>query len=103
MASGMEESFIVFLRDVLSEIENQIVIAYGPGRQMHARISAMRMAGGVDYRDAEAQTVAVQWEFEDMDKALRWESGEFSHVAQLCEEAFGQQVMIFTSVFEVIE
>ncbi len=68
-----------------------------------ACLTAMREAGGVDYRQAEAQTVAFQVEFESADAARAWSRERFASLAAAFEEAFGPQAMVFTSIFEKLE
>lgn len=94
MERELEEKFIAWVRRELAETEIHA------GRQ--ARITAMREAGGVDYRQAEAQSVAYQVEFDSIDEARRWSSEKFSTLAARFEEAFGPQAMVFTSIFEVV-
>lgn len=64
------------------------------------RVSAMREAGGVDYREAEAQTVAFQVEFHTIEEARLWNARKFSTLAAEFEEAFGPDAMVFVSMFE---
>lgn len=68
-----------------------------------ACLTAMREAGGVDYRQAEAQTVAFQVEFESAEAARTWSRERFASLAAAFEEAFGPQAMVFTSIFEKLE
>lgn len=63
-------------------------------------LSAMREAGGVDYRDAEAQTVALQVEFDTVPEALEWRETGFMRLAEGFAAKFGPEAMVFTSVFE---
>ncbi len=65
-----------------------------------ARLSAMRMAGGIDYRHAEAQSVAFQQEFPSIEGAQAWIDGPLAQVAADFERDFGPQAMVFTSIFE---
>lgn len=65
-----------------------------------SRISSMRMAGGVDYRQAEAQTVAWQTEFPTLDAAREWSAGHFATIAAEFELHFGPEAMVFTSIFK---
>lgn len=69
-------------------------------RGRRVRMSAMREAGGVDYRQAEAQSVAFQVEFESIEDARKWSREALPSVAARFEERFGPQAMVFTSVFE---
>lgn len=67
------------------------------------QVSAMREAGGVDYRQAEAQSIALQMRFEDIAAARLWGRGKFATLGARFEEKFGPQAMVFTSIFEVID
>ncbi|MDE6391725.1 MAG: DUF4286 family protein [Muribaculaceae bacterium] len=71
-------------------------------RGRRVRLSAMREAGGVDYRQAEAQSVAFQVEFDSIEEARKWSREALPTVAARFEEHFGPQAMVFTSVFEEI-
>lgn len=64
------------------------------------RVSAMREAGGIDYRHAEAQSVAFQTEFESMDAARAWSASAFADLAVAFDEEYGPQAMVFVSMFE---
>ncbi len=66
------------------------------------RVSAMREAGGVDYREAEGQTVAFQVEFERIEEARKWGREVFATLASRFEERFGPQALVFTSIFEEV-
>lgn len=72
------------------------------GDMRNPRLSAMREAGGVDYRQAEAQSVAFQCEFDSLGKARLWSAGRFAELAALFEEKFGPEAMVFTSLFEIL-
>ena len=69
---------------------------------LNPRVSAMREAGGVDYRQAEAQSVAFQLEFPTLETARDWSSRKFGPLAAEFAEAFGPNAMAFTSLFETI-
>lgn len=88
-----EVEFVTWLRGRLAEL---------PVTMRGLRITAMREAGGVDYREAEAQTVAMQLEFGSADEARRWSASHFGGLAAAFEERFGPQALVFTSIFEVI-
>lgn len=88
-----EEEFVAWLRGGLPRL----------GALANVRLTSMREAGGVDYREAEAQSVALQSEFATVEAARRWSVTEFASFASRFEEAFGPQAMVFTSIFEVIE
>ena len=70
------------------------------GAGLRPALSAMREAGGIDYRDAEAQTVAFQMEFDDIESARRWGRECFADLAAAFEKDFGPNAMVFTSLFE---
>lgn len=72
------------------------------GELRDPRLSAMREAGGVDYRQAEAQSVAFQCEFASIGEARLWSAGRFAELAALFEERFGPEAMVFTSLFEIL-
>lgn len=63
-------------------------------------LSAMREAGGVDYREAEAQTIAYQREFTTIGAARLWGRERFAALASAFAEKFGPEAMVFTSIFE---
>ena len=84
-------------RPFLSWLEGELA-----GSPVKPRVSVMREAGGVDYRHAEAQTVAVQWECPTLEAGRRWRDGGFSELAAKAESVFPAQLMIFTSIFKVI-
>lgn len=67
-----------------------------------ARVTAMREANGVDYREAEGQTVAFQLEFSSIEEARKWGSEVFAPLAARFERGFGPQAFVFTSIFEVV-
>ena len=104
MEREMEEKFVSWLR---SELEAAGITGGKAGQEsggcaLHPRISAMREAGGVDYREAEAQSVAFQVEFPTVGEAKAWNRDVFSTLAARFEEKFGPQAMVFTSIFEEI-
>lgn len=73
------------------------------GELINPRLSAMREAGGVDYREAEAQSIAWQVEFANIEAAKEWSARHFAGIAARFEEHFGPDAMVFTSYFEQIE
>lgn len=86
------------------EMPSAMPMGYGRnGWDYGLQVSAMREAGGVDYRQAEAQSVSVQMRFADIAAARLWARGKFASLAARFEEAFGPQGMVFTSIFEVLE
>ena len=96
MEREREDSFVDWLRGEIVRMENV------SGSLAGKRVTAMREAGGVDYREAEAQSVAFQAEFENVEAARKWSGDVFSTTAARFEEKFGPQVMVFTSIFEVL-
>ena len=66
------------------------------------RISALRDANGVDYAEAEAHTVAVQWEFNTLAEARVWRDSSLAEMVGQLKEAFGTELMVFTSIFELL-
>lgn len=94
MESHKEQEFVSWLR---KEIE-----LHGLGDMPGLRVSAMREAGGVDYHQAEAQSVAFQLEFATVEHARRWGQDVFPMIASRYESQFGPQALVFTSVFEVL-
>lgn len=66
------------------------------------RVSAMREAAGVDYRQAEAQSVAFQTEFDTLDEARLWSKSIFAQIADEFQKEFAPQALIFTSLFEAL-
>lgn len=66
------------------------------------RLTAMREAGGIDYTQADAQSMAFQCEFESREDARRWAAEKLAPVAAAFEEMFGPQAMVFASMFETI-
>lgn len=98
-----EEEFVGWLRGKLGGLQaSEAEAAAGAEVLPGLRITAMREAGGVDYREAEAQTVAMQLEFGSADEARRWSAANFGAIAAAFEEQFGPQALVFTSIFEVI-
>lgn len=104
MEREMEEEFVSWLR---AELDAAGITGGTSGQEsggcaLHPRMSAMREAGGVDYREAEAQSVAFQVEFPTVGEAKAWSRDVFSTIAARFEEKFGPQAMVFTSIFEEI-
>lgn len=66
------------------------------------RVSAMREAGGISHRQAEAASVAFQVEFDDIDRARTWGKEEFAALADAFSARFGADSMVFTSIFEIV-
>ena len=64
------------------------------------RVSAMREAAGVDYRQAEAQSVAFQTEFPTIEEARAWNKSVFVEIAEDFQKAFAPHAMVFHSIFE---
>jgi len=87
-----EEEFLTWIRAQIA--------ARGMGGGV---LSAMREAGGVDYREAESHTVAYQREFPSIGAARLWGRERFAPLAAAFEENFGPQAMVFTSIFERID
>lgn len=73
------------------------------GSLSNPRLSCMREAGGIDYRHAEAQSVAFQTEFSDIEQAHAWSESKFASLAANFEEKFGPQAMVFVSIFEAMD
>ncbi len=89
-----EGEFVRWLRGELAGLG----LADAPG----ARVTAMREAGGVDYREADGQTVAFQLEFQDIEAARKWGSDVFAPLSARFEKGFGPNALAFTSVFEMV-
>lgn len=70
---------------------------------LNPRLSTMREAGGLDYQQAEAQSVAFQLEFPDFGTASLWRADRFEPVAKEFAEHFGPNAMTFCSIFEQID
>lgn len=94
MKREREGEFVVWINSKLAQMDFRDWKASGPA------LSAMREAGGVDYCKAEAQTVAFQVEFPDVESARRWSRERFADLAAAFDEAFGPDAMVFTSLFE---
>lgn len=78
-------------------------IAFGDSKApADPKLSAMREAGGVDYRKAEAQTVAFQVMFRTIEEARSWSKTVFADIAARFEEKFAPQALVFTSIFELL-
>lgn len=99
MERDAEADFLAWLRSCCEKINWE----HEPGAPTALRVSAMREAGGVDYRQAEAQTVAFQLEFHTIEDAKKWSAQRFSSIAAEFEEKFGPQAMVFVSLFESLE
>ena len=98
MEREREGEFIDWLRGLVAGEESFAESLRG----RRVRLSAMREAGGVDYRQAEAQSVAFQVEFDSIEETREWSREALPSVAARFEERFGPQAMVFTSVFEEI-
>lgn len=72
------------------------------GSGVNPRLSVMRMSGGVDYRQAEAQSIAYQLEFESRADAELWLASSLPDVAARFEERYAPNALIFNSIFESI-
>ena len=96
MEREKEEEVVTWLHGEIGKMEE------GNGALRGVRLTAMREAGGVDYRQAEAQTVAFQSEFDSVADARSWASHVFVSTAAAFEEKFGPQAMVFTSLFETV-
>lgn len=94
MEREREAEFVGWINSKLARMDYSLWKASG------AALSAMREAGGVDYREADAQTVAFQVEFADIEAARRWGRECFADLAAAFEEDFGPNAMVFTSLFE---
>lgn len=99
MARGREREFLAWLGPELRRLGADDAATAG----MSWRVTTMREAGGVDYRQAEAQTVAWQCEFPSIEAARAWGVDVFASVAARFEERFGPEAMVFTSIFETVE
>lgn len=71
------------------------------GGLVNPRISAMREAGGISHEHADAASVAFQSEFEDVPSALAWRERVFNPLAERFSSVFGEESMVFCSLFEV--
>lgn len=94
-----EAEFITWIR---ARIAGMTFTVNGAG-PLNPRLSAMREAGGVDYRHAEAQSIAFQVEFADIETARKWSAGVLADTVALFEGKFGPQAMAFASIFELVE
>lgn len=94
-----EEKFIAWLSG-----KKETLTAGAPGMDFPEapRLTSMRMAGGVDYRQAEAQSVAFQQEFPSAESARAWSEKILPEVASEFEARFAPHAMLFTSLFEII-
>ena len=66
------------------------------------RISALVEAGGRPAADDEPHTISLQWEFADLAGAKKWETEGFADFASVVADKFGERVMVFSSIFEII-
>ena len=89
MARGREREFLAWLGPELRRLGADDAATAG----MSWRVTTMREAGGVVYRQAEASTEA----------ARAWGADVFASVAARFEEKFGPEAMVFTSIFETVE
>ena len=85
MARGREREFLAWLGPELRRLGADDAATAG----MSWRVTTMREAGGVDYRQAEARPA--------------WGADVFASVAARFEEKFGPEAMVFTSIFETVE
>lgn len=95
-----ESEVILWLKGEIARMEKSSDAAMGEGR--NPRVSAMREAGGVSHEHADAASIAFQVEFPDMAAAKIWGERSFGKMADAFTAKFGQQTMVFTSLFEVI-
>ncbi|MCM1370069.1 MAG: DUF4286 family protein [Candidatus Amulumruptor caecigallinarius] len=73
------------------------------GNHSNSRLSAMREAGGTDWRHAEAHSIAWQTEFSSIRDAKKWSDEIFRPLAAEFEKHFAPNAIVFTSLFETIE
>ena len=88
--------------EVILWLKKEIAAPGHTGNGCNPRVSAMREAGGVSHKEAEAASIAYQVEFPDEKSAREWNRTIFSSLADAFILKFGQQTMVFTSLFEVI-
>lgn len=67
-----------------------------------AQLSSMRESGGVDYREAESQSVAFQTVHPSLEEAREWGKGVLAPVASRFEREFAPDGLMFTSLFQKI-
>ena len=92
-----EEAFVEWLRQIVAER-----VSYAESGPCRPVLTAMREAGGVDYRQAEAQTVAWQVQFDCIESARAWSASTLAGIGAAFEEKFGPNAMLFTSIFEIL-
>ena len=88
--------------DVILWLKKEIATPGFTDGGCNPRVSAMREAGGVNHKEAEAASIAYQVEFPDEKTARNWSMSAFNKLAEAFTNRFGQQTMVFTSLFEVV-
>lgn len=69
---------------------------------VNPRLSSMRESGGQSYTLAEAQSIAFQLEFPDMESVRTYEQGPLRDLLARFDRSFGPDAMTFTSIFELL-
>ena len=86
-----EVELVKFLREEIARVEAP-----------QAQLSSMRESGGVDYRQAEAQSVAFQTVHPSLEAAREWGRNVFAPIAAKFEDQFAPEGMVFVSLFQKI-
>ena len=85
--------------ELVAFLRREIALIEAP----EAQLSVMRESGGVDYRQAEAQSVAFQTVHPSLEAAREWGSSVFPQLAARFEENFAPEGMVFVSLFQKIK
>lgn len=96
---GQEDKFVEWIASQKGVLTSAAPDGALPSDQ---RLSAMRMAGGVDYRESDAHSVALQQEFNSAKEARLWSDTILPKVTTELEKDFGPEAMAFTSIFEIL-
>lgn len=89
-----EEEFLKWFGGVRPELEAD--------NGYNDRLSVLRETGGANDVEAEAQTLAFQLEFADIDMLHDWVTKKMEPVIADFEKSFGPEAAVFTSVFEIL-
>ena len=89
-----EGRFVEWMGECLRSLDSKL-----PGA---CEISAMREAGGIDYSEMEAHTVACRWTFPTLEEAKKMQRDTLPGIVSEFQTRFSPEGMAFASLFEAI-
>lgn len=92
---GLEPQFLSWFEEIRCRLD-----ASAPNE---CTVSSLRDTNGESYDQADAHTIAAQWQFDSFAEAWKWREMNFATIADSFADTFGSHTIVFTSIFEKLK